>query len=349
MADEVVDPREVPWHPRHRTALRGQDAAESRLLHGWRSGRLHHAWLLSGPKGIGKATLAYRFARFLLQHPEQGGADLLAPDSLAVDPQSQGAKLVAARSHPDLLVVERAIDPKSKKVKSEIAVDDARAASTFFARTAAYGGWRVAIVDSADDLNGESANALLKIIEEPPARAIFLLVSHRPGALLRTIRSRCIDLPMPPLASDDTVAVLQDLAPSRELPVDELRRAAELAGGSPGRALALAGSKGAAAFAGLRDNPRLTPGRCVEIAIGFAGRDQAAAADYDIFCSLLVDWIGREARRQALAGGGGALAAAHDDIVASLRQTDALNLDRRQTVLDALLALDEAQKASSDS
>ncbi len=334
MAEEAVDPRETPWHPRRRFALYGHGAAEERLLRGLQSGKLHHAWLLSGPRGIGKATLAYRFARFLLTAAGPG-ADV----TLHVDPESPKARRIAARSHPDLLVIERAFDPKNKRLKREIAVDDARAAADFFSRTAGEGGWRVAIVDSADDLNGESANALLKIIEEPPPRSVFLLVSHRPGGLLRTIRSRCTRLDLQPLSLEDTLGVLRELPPTVKTGADALRQAAELSRGSPGRALDLVGSKGAAAFAKFAAKPQLSQARCIEIGAHFAGRE--TAEDYQIFSELLVGWIAEKARTEGLAGGGTALAKAHDDIVYSLRQTDDVNLDRRQTAVDALLRLGE--------
>lgn len=335
MAEDFADPRDVPWHPRRRFSLVGHGDAEARLLQAALSGKLHHAWLLSGPSGIGKATLAYRFARFLLQ-PRGGEAT-----SLTVSRDSTVARQIAAGAHPDLLVVERAVDVKNKRLKTEIAVDDARKASQFFSRTAGAGGWRVAIVDTADDLNGESANALLKVIEEPPTKAVFLLVCHRPGSLLPTIRSRCSHLALKPLSIEDTLGVLQDVQPGAE---EALRHAAQLSLGSPGRAMELIDSKGAKAFEAFQARPRLSPAACVELGALFAHRDNAD--DFAIFCELLTGWISARARQRGLSGGGAALAKAHDDITHSLRQTDALNLDRRQTVVDALLLLDEALKAS---
>jgi DNA polymerase-3 subunit delta' len=337
VAEAAPDPRDIDRHPRRRFSLHGHAAAEQRLLKAWQSGKLHHAWLLCGPQGIGKATLAYRFARFLLAGAgDRGGLD--------VSPASPAARYIAAGAHPDMFVLECAWDGKNKKLKGEIAVADARRVSEFLSRTAALGGFRVAIVDTADDLNVESANALLKGIEEPPSRAVFLLVSHRPGGLLRTIRSRCIALALEPLTVADTMAVLSEIGAAAGSEEAELRRAAELSGGSPGRALALLGSKGAAAFAGFLAEPRLTPSRCVEIGSRFAGRD--SGEDFAVFCDLFTSWIAERARERGLAGGGAALAKAHADIDYSIRQADALNLDRRQTVVDALLTLGEALKTS---
>jgi DNA polymerase-3 subunit delta' len=335
-AEENGDPRDVAWHPRRRSTLYGHGTAEARLLRAVRSGKLHHAWLLTGPRGIGKATLAYRFARFLLQFPDGGGRQ-----SLQVAPEAASARQAAAGSHPDLLVVERAYDAKNKRIKSEIAVDDARLAGSFFALTAGAGGWRVAIVDAADDLNGESANALLKILEEPPPKSVFLLVAHRPGTLLRTIKSRCIHMELAPPNFADTMRVLREVSPTVD--EEQLRGAAELAGGSPGRALELLDSKGAQAFANFLSRAKLTPAARVEIANSLAGRD---TGDFEIFGDLLIAWTAARAREAGLAGGGAALARAHDGIAHSIREANALNLDRRQTAVDALTLLDEALRAA---
>ncbi|MFT3986825.1 DNA polymerase III subunit delta' [Aestuariivirga sp.] len=338
MAEDFKDPRDVEWHPRRRLSLVGHENAEQKLLKVHQSDRLHHAWLLAGNKGIGKATLAYRFARFLLARPDD------RRDGLNVDAGSQAAHWIATGAHPDLLVIERGVDFKAKKIKTGIAVDDARIVPEFFARTSAGGGYRVAVVDATDDLNAPSANALLKIIEEPPEKSVFLLVSHNPGALLRTIRSRCIRLDMQPLTEGETLSVLQDLPPVAGEPEDKLRQAASLSQGSPGRAFDLVGSKGAQIFSRLQSNMRFPPAKVAEIALSFGARE--TAEDFAVFCDLFVNWMGEQARARALGGGGAEMAKAHDEIVYSLRQADALNLDRRQTVADALLKLDEALKAS---
>ena len=343
MAEDFKDPREVPWHPRRATQFLGHQKAEARLLQAHQSGKLHHAWLISGPRGIGKTTLAYRFAKFLLHVPSAERA--LAHHSLHIAAEATAARQVAASSHPDLLVVERAVDTRNKRLKTEIAVDDARQAQHFFARTSGAGGFRIAIVDSADDLNGESANALLKVIEEPPKQSIFLIACNQPGRLLRTIRSRCLHLPLDPLDMETTMRVLSGLpSEATEGEGESLRQAAVLSKGSPGRALELVGSKGAAAYTEFLKRTRLSPATAVEIGAMFTGRE--SPEDYYAFCELLVGWIGEKAREAGLQGRGQALAAAHDDINASLRQADALNLDRRQTVTDALMRLEEALRAS---
>lgn len=340
MAEEPIDPRVVPWHPRRRHTLYGHHDAEARLLHSVTSGKLHHAWLLTGPRGIGKATLAYRLARYLVLPPSERPFG-----TLAVPASSPVSHQVAAGAHPGLFVLERGFDPKTKKLKSETAIADARDVIGFLNRTSSTGGWRVVIVDPADDLNLSSANALLKMIEEPPPRSIFLLVAHQPGRMLRTIRSRSIRLSLARLDTATTLKVLRELpAEAMGANHDGIEESAELAQGSPGRALELHGSLGATVFAGLQRHKRLSPAICLDTAAQFGQR--ISPEDYNVFCDLLVKWIGTQARAAALKGGGRALADGADDIVSSLRQADALNLDRRQTVTDALLRLDEALKAS---
>jgi DNA polymerase-3 subunit delta' len=343
MAEEFKDPREVDWHPRRATSLVGHADEEQRLLGACQSGKLHHAWLISGPRGIGKATLAYRLAKFLLNNPSPEKAR--AHRTLHVAPEAPAFRQVAAGAHPGLLVIQRAVDQRNKRLKTEIAVDDAREAQGFFGQTAAGGGWRIAIVDSADELNAASANALLKLVEEPPRQSVFLIVCHQPGRILRTIRSRCLDLPLTALSTEQTLSVLRSLPPEAvEAEEGAMREAAHLSRGSPGRALELMGSVGAAAFAAFLKRPKISTATAVEIAAHFSGK--ATAEDYEVFCDLLLGWTGEQARAAGLAGGGAALAAAHDDINSSLRQADALNLDRRQTVTDALMRLEEALKAS---
>ena len=187
---------------------------------------MHHGWLISGPKGIGKATMAYRFARFLLTHgnPSQaddGGPALFgndeitaaSPESLAVDPHSPVFHRIAANGHADLQVIERGLSDDGKRMQTIIPVDKIRAVGHTMSLTAGEGGWRVIIVDGAEDMNLNAANALLKVLEEPPPRAILFLITHAPGRLLPTIRSRCRQLKLSPLHSAQIDACWRNVCP----------------------------------------------------------------------------------------------------------------------------------------
>src|SRR5260221_8627423 len=234
--------------PQQNPELRCQDGAEQALLSGAVSGRLAHAWLLSGPRGVGKATLAYRFARFLLAGEGESRAGLFgdAPANLALDPAHPVFRRVASGGHPDLRTVARAINPKTGKLRTEIVVDDVREAIGFLRLTPAEGGWRVVIVDGAEDMNRNSANALLKVLEEPPPRAVLLLVSHAPGRLLPTIRSRCRRLDVKPPSPSLVSAVLAQRI--RTLDEGDRSVVTGLAEGSIGRAFALAEAGGGGFF-----------------------------------------------------------------------------------------------------
>src|SRR5262249_42605211 len=176
------------------------------------SGRLHHAWLITGPRGIGKATLAWRFTRFLLAG-QQGGLFGNSPEDLTVAADASGRTLVDARSHPDLFHLRRSLNPDTGRIRTEISVDDVRGLGEFMHMTPAMGAWRVAIVDAADEMNRNAANAVLKILEEPPPNAVLLIVAHAPGRLLPTIRSRCRRLALQPLRADTVIGLLGDHAP----------------------------------------------------------------------------------------------------------------------------------------
>ena len=207
--------KRVP-HPRETLSLYGHAEAEQAFLDAYRGGRMPHAWLIGGPRGIGKATLAYRMARFVFAHPDQTASVLKTRDLARARLRTIGAlRRIAAQAHSDLLALERVADDKGK-LPTLIPVDDVRKTIGFFGSTAGEGGWRVCIVDSADELNAAGANALLKILEEPPARALLLVVSHAPGRLLPTIRSRCRRLALRPLAPEDVArAAGEALQPRR--------------------------------------------------------------------------------------------------------------------------------------
>jgi DNA polymerase-3 subunit delta' len=234
-ADEDEDSGEA-LHPRETHELFGHAQAERTLLDAYRNGRIPHAWLISGPGGIGKATLAYRMARFVLAHPDPDDTAVQSARSLAVDPDHPVARRIASQSQGDLLVLERVLNERGK-LRQDIAVEQVRKTVSFFGSTAGEGGWRIAIVDSVDELNEAGANALLKVIEEPPPQTLLLLVSHVRGLVLPTIRSRCRVLELRPLSTSE-VAQAVTTALDREADA-EVMEAAGYAEGSPGRAVTM--------------------------------------------------------------------------------------------------------------
>lgn len=225
--------------PRETSALFGHRDAETTLLDAFRGGRIPHAWLIGGPQGIGKATLAYRMAKFVLANPNSLAPVVQSAETLALDPDHPVARQVVAGSHGGLLTLERTLNDKGV-MRTVITVDESRETIGFFGSTAAFDGWRVCIVDTVDELNQNAANALLKVLEEPPARALFLLVSHSPARVLATIQSRCRKLSLRPLATSD-VMLAAATALDRNPDDPALREIADIAEGSVSRALTLSG------------------------------------------------------------------------------------------------------------
>src|SRR5581483_4149783 len=228
-------------HPRETTALFGHHEAEAALLNAYRSGRIAHAWLIGGAQGIGKATLAYRMARFVLTHRNPLSQDVQRATTLEVDASDPVARQIAAGAHGGLLTLERSLNDKGV-LRTVITVDETRETISFFGSTAAVEGWRVCIVDTVDELNPNVANALLKILEEPPQQSLFLLISHAPARVLPTILSRCRKLPMRPLATEDVIRAAA-LAISRDVSDPALAEAAAASEGSVAHALTLLGGE----------------------------------------------------------------------------------------------------------
>jgi DNA polymerase-3 subunit delta' len=237
VSGEPQDTPNIPL-PRANSALFGHSAAEQRLFSAYCGGRIPHAWLIGGPKGIGKATLAYRFARFVLANPDPSSPAVRAAGSLAIAADHPVARRIAGQAHTDLLVLERTAGDTGK-LRTEISVADVRRNVAFFGSTAGEGGWRIAIVDCVEDLNVAGENALLKVLEEPPPRSLFLLVSQAPGSVRATLRSRCQKLLLRPLAKDD-VARAAAAALGRDPTDPEIVAAAEASGGSVAHALRFA-------------------------------------------------------------------------------------------------------------
>ncbi len=329
--------------PRANATLLGHEAAETILVEALRGGRLHHAWLITGPEGVGKATLAYRFARRLLAGtmPDQ--------NTLTLDPDHPVFRRVKAGSHADLLTVERGFDEKRKRMRTVIAVEDVRRIAGFMNLTPAEGGWRVAIVDGADEMNTASANALLKILEEPPSRAVLLLVCAAPGRLLPTIRSRCRRLRLSALPDDAMDALLARYLP--DLNEDERGRLITLAEGSPGRALALAEGLALATLVDetLAALPNLPPTAGHDLADKLGRGDAAFSTFMDLLRAAIASAV-REAARGRADPEQARLAAlrpldAWGDVWHALtrlqHETEWFALDRRQAILSAFALLAE--------
>jgi DNA polymerase III subunit delta' len=326
-------------HPRETFELTGHEAAEAAFEDALARGRLHHAWLLCGPEGVGKASFAYRAARRLL-----GAAPESARGVLGSSPHDPVSRQVAARAHPDLLVLERiGEDGKPRKV---IPVDEARKLGEFFSKSPASAPHRVAIVDAADDLNVNAANAILKTLEEPPPRGVLLMVSHAPGRLLATIRSRCRRLLFQPLPMAETAAFVQARATLND---EEALRLAQMSGGAPGRALTLAAAGALALDDAAREiliqAPQIDEALALSLADRFRGGEGMAQF------ALLFERLA--ARTHTLATdraseGRGALdrwAQAWETLQRLPREVEALNLDRADAFFTALVELRQAARA----
>lgn len=342
---EIPEVDALPGYPlpHERNGLIGHQATEKALLNAYRSERLHHAWILGGPKGIGKATLAFRFAQFVIANPDRLGNDVANAPDLAVPSNHPVALQMRAGGHPNILHLRRPWDEKSKRFKSDLPVDEVRRTVSFFGTTASAKAWRICIVDAADDMNANSANALLKILEEPPQRCLFLVLSHTPGRLLPTIRSRCRRLDMTPLSEDDIRAGLKDLA-SDDIPGEEdLREIARTADGSLRSAITLLSGDGLAIAKGLRklaeDAANADFSAVHTLGDLVAARGQTD--NWESFQHITQIWLHEKMRQQLGKGVDQAneLVQLWERTNTEIRDSDALNLDRKQVVLDFFLRL----------
>ena len=335
-------------NPREQSRLIGHAHEEQVLLDAYRSGRIHHGWIFGGVKGSRKATLAFRFARFVLANPDPGSPSVRAATSLHVDPALPVSRRIATGAHVDLLHLKRPWDEKAKRFKTEIPVDEIRRTVGFFGSTAGEGGWRISIVDPADDLNANAANALLKILEEPPARSLFLIIANHPGRLLPTIRSRCRMLPIPPLSTSEVREGMQSFGIGTGHADNVLEAAASLSEGSLRRAALLMELGGVdiwnATAKLMASLPRL------DLKAVHALADQLATRGADDVFELGIEFIIRAIHARAEDDSGSNLEKAahwaklHADIVAQVATAEALNLDRKALVLSIFRAIETVSK-----
>ncbi len=367
MSDAESEPDRLDGapHPRETRTLFGQAGAEAAFLAACNSGRLPHAWLITGRRGIGKATFAWRAARFLLAKPSEVGGlfgDVEPPASLDVDPDLPASRHVTALTHPGIFLLRRTWDADRKKMRAQIVVDDMRGMKGFFTMSSADGGRRVVIIDDADEMNPNAANALLKLLEEPPAGAVLFLISHQPSRLLPTIRSRCRTLRLAPLGPADLDLALAAAGGSARQ--GDAVALAELAGGSVGAAIQLTQSDGLPLYteivALMGSLPRLNRSRALAMSDAAGGRNSEAR--FDLTVTMLDLFLARLARAgttrslppEAAPGEAALLprlapdldaARAWADCAQSLgtraRRGKAVNLDPAALLMDMFLKIDE--------
>ncbi len=356
-------------HPRATALLLGQDKAQADFLAAFQSGRLHHAWLITGPRGVGKATLAWKIARFLLAQPGDDGGmftdPLPASDTLDIAADHPITRRVATLGEPRLYLCRRPWDDKTKRHKRDITVEETRALKGFFQLSAADGGWRVAIVDAADEMNSSAANALLKILEEPPAKTIILMISHQPARLLPTIRSRCRELRCDKLNSTDLSQALHNAEFEAGQNPESL---AELADGSVGEAIRIIAQDGLKLYADLVglavQAPHMDRPAALRLANACVGKGNEAT--YDLTLRLIRQMLARIARYAALQpstlqeaaigeavmlsklGPNPHMARKWADLLADLTARSgharAVNLDPSSVILDMLLKINETAR-----
>ena len=356
--------------PRNTHDLTGHDGAEELFLNAFNAEKIHHAWMITGPKGVGKATLAFKMARFLLNNPPEDdmGPGLFGEElektvltSIGTDLESPVNSQITAGSNPDLLVIERTEDPKTGKMRNNILVDDVRRINNFFHKTSNDGGWRVAIVDTADEMNRNAANAILKILEEPPKNSILIILAHAPGRLLPTIKSRCRMLPLKPLKSVTVREILKKRFPDKEDNVIDGYVA--LSNGSPGYAISLIDHKGLKLYQEMLGLLSTMPNINVPLMHDFAGAitTKKSGDMFLLFSEMLSQFISRLIRHVSYQGTDhthnikealteefklmeelGAIipldqwAELWEKISEKMKAADLLNMDRKQTVIDIL-------------
>ncbi len=337
----------------------GHKDVENELASAFASGRMHHAWLINGPKGIGKATLAYRFANHIFHHSN----DEKLPEKLyAPTEDDRDHHQLAAGAHPNLIHLARPFDTKTKTFKSVLSVEEIRRTQPFFGMTATGGGWRIAIVDPADEMNANAANALLKILEEPPEKSLFLLVCNAPGRLLPTIRSRCREINVRPLDDDDLAKALASLYGSDHGFHQEISTISALAEGSVRKAVQLIegdGLKNYRSFLSLIEPDGRKPVNWPAIHTLAEGLSIKAKSEaYQLFVDMIMGFLARRVRslEEPVSGNQAGLnmqsvplarwADVWEKTAYSARLAETFNLDKKQVILNVFHDINDAIRAS---
>lgn len=349
-------------HPRETKELYGHAGAQRIFAEAIATGRIHHAWLMVGTEGIGKATLAYKVARALLARQDEKG---MFAEGLDISRDGPTERQILAQSHPGLLVIRRPWDAKAKRLTTAITVDEVRRLRSFLSLSAGEQGWRAVIVDSADDMNLNAANALLKSLEEPPQRTVFFIISASPGRLLPTIRSRCRLLPLQALKSDEldrAASAALSLAGKPPLNPDDFTALEPLSAGSPRRLLALLEGGGLGLQTRIEKYFLNLPNSDWGAAHALSDELQPAAQEqkFELFFDLLFAYLARIIKAAATGEGPpadlmaarklgqGAKLAAFAQLWETLAREKAdaaaLNLDRKSLILDTLSRLEAAAK-----
>jgi DNA polymerase-3 subunit delta' len=342
-------------HPRESHTFFGHAEAERNLRLSYSSGHLPQAFIIGGPPGIGKATLAWRLARFLLANPEPATEAGEAKADLFVPPGHPVSHHITAMAHPDLILLRREWNPDAKKHSTQIQIEDVRRAIHMFQQAAGRGGYRICILDCAEDLNQNSANALLKLIEEPPPRSLFLIIAHRPGRMLATLRSRCQKIYLKPLKAADIRDIVAALGPPWSgVQGPTLEAAIARAQGSIHNTLRLLDDQGAALDATLghmlNDLPRVNWSQVHALADRITARNNSQ--DYETVLAVIEDWLDTRVREGArtLQGSCARLAPyalVWEKLNQTARETEILNLDKRSFVLSLFTDLAAAIEAAS--
>ncbi|HEY0218251.1 MAG TPA: DNA polymerase III subunit delta' [Afipia sp.] len=348
MSERGGDNENAGPKPRETASFFGHEAAEATLLAAYKSGHIPHAWLIGGAQGIGKATLAYRLAKFVLANPDPRAQSVQSATSLDVDANNAAARKVTAASHGGLLVLERTVNDKGV-LRSVITVDESRETIPFFGSTAAIAGWRICIVDTVDELNANASNALLKILEEPPAQSLFLLVSNAPSRVLATIQSRCRKIMLRPMAVADVLTAAAQALGRTETDA-ALREASQNADGSVARAIGLI--EGNALGLQQRTNalldnlPRLDPRALHALGDALPLNDRAALRAFidtvDRWLTAHLHASDQQVNLPRLAR----LAMVWEKINQTARETEAFNLERKPLVFSVFGMLAEATAGS---